>query len=106
MLTAITPVISSSKERSQSVIPACYFAEYTMSTPRSTPSPLPVLPPIIASEKDRDFLVGLNGFIDKELAKIERDNPEQRYIVYKSAFDRVKRLLFYRYRYLVLIASL
>ena len=60
-----------------------------MNSPRSTPSPHPIVPPIIASEKDRDFLVGLNGYIDKELAKVDRNNPEQRYIVYKSSFDRV-----------------
>ena len=56
---------------------------------RDTPSPHNVIPPIISNERDRDFLVNLNSHIDKELCKIDRHNPEQRYIVYKGAFDRI-----------------
>lgn len=61
-----------------------------MSSPRSNlASPHPVLPPIVSTERDRDFLVTLNGQIDHELTQVDRQNPEQRYIVYKAAFDRI-----------------
>ena len=49
-----------------------------------------VIPPIISNEKDRDFLIQLRGFIENELAKVDNDNEEQRYIVYKAAFDKVR----------------
>ena len=49
----------------------------------------PVIPPIISNEKDRDFLIQLNGFIENELGKVDNDNEEQRYIIYKAAFDKV-----------------
>ena len=59
-----------------------------MSSVRSTPSPTPV-PPIITNERDREFLIDLNAHIDLELSKIDRTVPEQRYTVYKAAFDQV-----------------
>ena len=54
-------------------------------------SPHAVLPPIIANEKDRTFLINLNSYIDHELSKIDKNNPSQRYIVYKTAFDQVSK---------------
>ena len=59
---------------------------------REITSPHPVLPPIVSAERDRDFLVTLNAYIDKELTKIDSHHPEQRYIIYKAAFDRVSYL--------------
>ncbi len=52
-------------------------------------SPRSVIPPIITNEKDRSFLVALNQFIEKELEKVDEESPEQRYTVYKAAFDKV-----------------
>ena len=50
-----------------------------------------LLPPIIANERDRQFLIALNHHIDLELGKVkDRYNPEQRYAVYKSAFNQVQ----------------
>ena len=49
-----------------------------------------VIPPIISNEKDRDFLIQLRSFIENELAKVDNDNEEQLYIVYKAAFDKVR----------------
>lgn len=58
-----------------------------MSSIRSTPSP-PV-PPIITNERDREFLVALNAHIDSELQNVDKSSAEQRYTVYKVAFDQV-----------------
>ena len=60
-----------------------------METPSTTPSPLPVIPPIITCEKDRLFLINLNSHIDHDLNNIDRGNKEQRYLCYKAAFERV-----------------
>jgi hypothetical protein len=49
------------------------------------------LPPIITSEADREFLYELNGFIDRELSKINTQSEEQRYLVYKSVFNKVSQ---------------
>ena len=62
----------------------------SQSSRSSTPtSGLSKLPPIITSEVDREFLYELNGFIDRELSKINPQSEEQRYLVYKSVFNRV-----------------
>lgn len=47
------------------------------------------LPPIVTSEIDREFLRCLNEFIELELGKVDPNDDEQRYIVYKTAFNRV-----------------
>ena len=63
---------------------------YMFASPRSETSPYSPLPPIVSSEKDRLFLLGLNQFVDDELGKVkDRFNPEQRFAVYKSAFNKV-----------------
>lgn len=65
-----------------------------LSTARSITSPNFVLPPIISSERDREFLISLNASIDEELTKVkDRYHPEQRFMVYKSAFDQVSLFL-------------
>ena len=47
------------------------------------------LPPIVTSENDRQFLKGLNEYIELELEKVNSNDDEQRYIIYKTAFNRV-----------------
>lgn len=47
------------------------------------------LPPIVTSEIDRQFLKGLNDYIEQELEKVNSDEDEQRYIIYKTAFNRI-----------------
>ena len=47
------------------------------------------LPPIVTSENDRQFLKGLNEYIEFELEKVNSNDDEQRYIIYKTAFNRV-----------------
>ena len=47
------------------------------------------LPPIVTSEIDRQFLKGLNDYIEQELERVNSDEDEQRYIIYKTAFNRV-----------------
>ncbi|XP_076441678.1 clathrin heavy chain linker domain-containing protein 1-like isoform X2 [Babylonia areolata] len=62
----------------------------SFSSRSSTPtSGLSKLPPIITNEADREFLYELNGFIDRELNKINPQSEEQRYLVYKSVFNKV-----------------
>ena len=53
------------------------------------------LPPIITSDIDREFLLSLNEDIEQELSKVDRVDDEQRYIVYKTGFNRVCKLLNY-----------
>ena len=60
-----------------------------MSDKRATSSPRMVIPPIITSEKERDFLIKLNSYIDEELSAIDRKDPDKRYTVYQGAFDQV-----------------
>lgn len=47
------------------------------------------LPPIVTNEADREFLRSLNEYIELELGKVDPNDDEQRYIVYKTAFNRV-----------------
>ncbi|XP_053374865.1 clathrin heavy chain linker domain-containing protein 1-like isoform X2 [Mercenaria mercenaria] len=47
------------------------------------------LPPIVTSESDREFLRVLNEYIELELGKVNPDDDEQRYIVYKTAFNKI-----------------
>ncbi|CAH1791061.1 unnamed protein product [Owenia fusiformis] len=49
----------------------------------------PVIPPIVTNPQDRIFLKALYEFIDAELANVDSASPEQRYIVFKSAFDKI-----------------
>lgn len=62
-----------------------------MSEMRATPSPRMVIPPIITSENERQFLLKINTLIDSELGVIDQKNPEERYTVYQNAFDQVFR---------------
>ena len=67
----------------------------TMSRPSSgytspTSSVFSRLPPIVTSESDRQFLRALNEYIEQELGKVDGDDDEQRYIVYKTAFNKVR----------------
>lgn len=65
-------------------------------SPRSSNSRHSLVPPIIANEKDRSFLINLNKSIDEELGNAKnRYNPEQRYVVYKSAFNQVDSFKIY-----------
>lgn len=64
----------------------------SQSSRSSTPtSGLSKLPPIITNEVDREFLYELNGFIDRELSKINPQSEEQRYLVYKAVFNKVSQ---------------
>ncbi|XP_052766378.1 clathrin heavy chain linker domain-containing protein 1-like isoform X2 [Mya arenaria] len=47
------------------------------------------LPPIVTSESDREFLRALNEYIQQELGKVDATDDEQRYIVYKTAFNKI-----------------
>lgn len=47
------------------------------------------LPPIVTNESDREFLQVLNEYIELELGKVDPSDDEQRYIVYKTAFNKV-----------------
>ncbi|XP_060559629.1 clathrin heavy chain linker domain-containing protein 1-like [Ruditapes philippinarum] len=47
------------------------------------------LPPIVTSESDRQFLRVLNDYIEVELRKVNPEDDEQRYIVYKTAFNKI-----------------
>ncbi|KAL8601613.1 hypothetical protein ACOMHN_003879 [Nucella lapillus] len=62
----------------------------SQSSRTSTPTTgLSKLPPIVTNEADREFLYELNGFLDHELSKINAQSEEQRYLVYKSVFNKV-----------------
>ncbi|KAH9495526.1 hypothetical protein Btru_013499 [Bulinus truncatus] len=56
------------------------------STPTNKYSPLP---PIIKSKIHRDFINELNRFTETELSKINTEDEEQIYFVWKSAFNKV-----------------
>uniref|UniRef100_A0A2C9K8R8 Translin-associated factor X-interacting protein 1 N-terminal domain-containing protein n=1 Tax=Biomphalaria glabrata TaxID=6526 RepID=A0A2C9K8R8_BIOGL len=61
------------------------------SSGRSTPTPsnrYSPLPPI-KSKIDREFIDDLNMFIKAELCKIKTDDEEQKYLVWKAAFNKV-----------------
>ncbi|CAG5136446.1 unnamed protein product [Candidula unifasciata] len=47
------------------------------------------LPPIITTERDREFLKDVNTFIETELNEVNDKEPEQRFLVYKAAFNKV-----------------
>ena len=47
------------------------------------------LPPIITNDADREFLRLLNDYIEMELGKVDPLDDEQRYIVYRTAFNKV-----------------
>jgi len=49
-----------------------------------------VLPPIVVNEKDRLFLQGINDWINAELSRVNQIDPEQRFIVHRQAFDKVR----------------
>ena len=49
------------------------------------------LPPIITTEADREFLNGVNAFIESEINKLDHVDEEQRYIIYKAVFNRVSK---------------
>ena len=67
------------------------MAGFMFASPRSETSPYTLLPPIVSSEKDKYFLIGLNSFVEEELGKVkDRYNPEQRFAVYRSAFNQVR----------------
>lgn len=66
------------------------MSSVSLVTTSRTPSPHAVLPPIIGNESDRRFLIQLNSFIDKELSKIGQQDNEQRFIIYKAAFNKVR----------------
>ncbi|BFZ11554.1 hypothetical protein BsWGS_14593 [Bradybaena similaris] len=47
------------------------------------------LPPIITRERDREFLQDVSAFIETELREVNDKDPEQRFLVYKAAFNKV-----------------
>lgn len=63
------------------------------------------LPPIVTSESDRQFLRILNDYIEIELRKVNPEDDEQRYIVYKTAFNKVT-LIFHTFLSFVLLFTL
>ncbi|XP_069116425.1 clathrin heavy chain linker domain-containing protein 1-like isoform X2 [Argopecten irradians] len=61
-----------------------------MSSRSSTPtSRYPKIPPIITNEVDRRFLQDLSEYIDHEMARINTEEDEQRYIIFKTVFNRI-----------------
>lgn len=64
-----------------------------MSSLSSVFNSMPVIPPIITSETDRRFLTGLDKWIESEMSQINQADPEQRYVIYKEAFDKVISLI-------------
>ena len=63
-------------------------------TPTSSRSGYTKLPPIITTAADREFLQGLNQYIKQEMGKIDQDDDEQRYLIYKGSFDKVNEYAF------------
>lgn len=61
----------------------------TSSRPSSASSNHHVLPPIITNEKDRQFLATVTSHINDELDRIDPNDGEQVFVVYKGAFDMV-----------------
>ncbi|XP_022335234.1 clathrin heavy chain linker domain-containing protein 1-like isoform X2 [Crassostrea virginica] len=55
----------------------------------STPGGYPKIPPIITNESDRVFLLDLNDYIEDEIIKVNSKEAEQRYIIYRNAFNKV-----------------
>jgi hypothetical protein len=53
------------------------------------PSEQQVLPPIVTNEKDRQFLVEVSGWLEKELSIINQNDIEQCYTVYRQVFSQV-----------------
>lgn len=47
------------------------------------------LPPIVTNELDREFLRTLTEYIELELGRVDSDDDEQRYIIYKTAFNQI-----------------
>ncbi|KAK3591625.1 hypothetical protein CHS0354_013809 [Potamilus streckersoni] len=61
-----------------------------MASRSSTPtSKFVPLPPIITNNTDRQFLQGLSSYIDHEMTKVDTNDDEQRYIIYKTAFNKI-----------------
>lgn len=63
----------------------------TLSRSGTPVSSLPKLPPIITSELDRQFLLDLNDYIKYESEKLAPGDDDQRYTLYKSVFNKVKK---------------
>jgi len=61
----------------------------TSSRPSSASSNHHVLPPIITNEKDRQFLTTVTSHINDEMDRIDPNDGEQVFVVYKGAFDMV-----------------
>ncbi|XP_021366978.1 clathrin heavy chain linker domain-containing protein 1-like isoform X2 [Mizuhopecten yessoensis] len=59
------------------------------STPTSTTSKYTKIPPIITNEVDRRFLQDLSEYIDYEMSRINTEEDEQRYIIFKTVFNRI-----------------
>lgn len=55
----------------------------------STPGGYPKIPPIITNESDRVFLLDLNDYIEDEIRKVNSEEAEQRYIIYRNAFNKI-----------------
>ncbi|XP_048734570.2 clathrin heavy chain linker domain-containing protein 1-like [Ostrea edulis] len=55
----------------------------------STPGGFPRIPPIITNESDRVFLCDLNDYIESEIQNVNSEEAEQRYIVYRDAFNKI-----------------
>lgn len=52
-----------------------------------------VVPPISERSRDKAFLHRMNEWIDDELSKVNVEDPEQQYHVYKEAFGKVSLLI-------------
>ena len=68
-----------------------YFNWQSQTSSRaSTPGGYPKIPPIITNESDRVFLLDLNDYIEDEIIKVNSKEAEQRYIIYRNAFNKVR----------------
>lgn len=68
------------------------FKQSQTSSRASTPGGYPKIPPIITNESDRVFLLDLNDYIEDEIRKVNSEEAEQRYIIYRNAFNKVRVL--------------
>ena len=48
-----------------------------------------VIPPIITNQQDRYFLQQVTEYIQNEVEEIIQSDPQQRFTVYKTAFEKV-----------------
>jgi hypothetical protein len=74
-----------------------------VSSRASTPGGFPRIPPIITNEIDRVFLRDLNDYIEDEIKNVNSEEAEQRYIIYRDAFNKVRENVQRKHVHVVLV---